>query len=83
MISALIAVLGDNVATIYDPFGGSGTTLIAADQADKTAYLMELSPMFVDKIVKRWQTATGGVAINQEGDSFDELVARRDGEEDF
>jgi DNA modification methylase len=83
LIVALIEPLGDNISTIYDPFGGSGTTLLAAEETDKTAFLMELSPGFVDTMIKRWQKATGGVAINQEGDSFDELIARRDGEAEF
>ncbi len=44
---------------ILDPFGGSGTTLIAAHQTNRIAYLMELDPHYCDVICKRFQQATG------------------------
>jgi DNA modification methylase len=44
---------------VCDPFGGSGTTLIAAEATGRAARLLELSPQYVDVIVKRWETATG------------------------
>jgi len=44
---------------ILDLFGGSGSTLIAADQITRTAWLMELDPRYVDVIIKRWEKATG------------------------
>ena len=43
---------------IYDPFGGSGTTLIACEQQERTCYMMELVPHFVDVICKRWEILT-------------------------
>jgi site-specific DNA-methyltransferase (adenine-specific) len=43
----------------YDPFLGSGTTLIAAEQLGRTCYGMEISPAYCDVIVKRWETLTG------------------------
>ena len=49
--------------SVYDPFGGSGTTLIAAEQLDRRAYLMELDEVFCDVIVKRWENFTGQTAI--------------------
>ena len=45
--------------TVLEPFGGSGSTLIAAEQTGRTAYLMELDPHYVDVICKRYQQATG------------------------
>jgi hypothetical protein len=45
--------------TIYEPFGGSGTTLIAAEQLGRKCYGMEISPAYCDVIVKRWETLTG------------------------
>lgn len=48
---------------VLDLFGGSGTTLIAAEQNGRDAYLMELDPKFCDVIVDRWQTLTGQKAI--------------------
>jgi site-specific DNA-methyltransferase (adenine-specific) len=44
---------------IYDPFLGSGTTIIAAEQLGRKCYGMEISPQYCDVIVKRWETLTG------------------------
>ena len=56
---------------VLDPFGGSGTTMIAAERAGRRARLIELDPKYVDVIVQRWQTATGGNAIHAAtGQSF-------------
>ena len=49
----------------YDPFLGSGTTLIAAEQLGRTCYGMEISPAYCDVIVKRWETLTGQKAERQ------------------
>ena len=45
--------------TVYEPFCGSGTTLIAAEQLGRKCYGMEISPAYCDVIVKRWETLTG------------------------
>lgn len=45
--------------TIAEPFCGSGTTLIAAEQLGRKCYGMEISPAYCDVIVKRWETLTG------------------------
>ena len=47
---------------IFDPFAGSGTTLIAAERTNRNAYLMELDPKYCDVIVKRWEDFTGKTA---------------------
>lgn len=44
---------------VYDPFLGSGTTLIAAEQLDRTCYGLEIEPRYCDVIVERWQRLTG------------------------
>jgi DNA modification methylase len=44
---------------VLDPFCGSGTTLIAAEQTGRTAYAMELDPAYCDVVVERWQRVTG------------------------
>lgn len=46
-----------------DFFGGSGTTLIAAEQLGRTAYLMEYDPRNADVIVQRWEQFTGERAV--------------------
>ena len=43
---------------VYEPFAGSGSTLIAADQLERTCYAMELDPRYVDVIVTRWEELT-------------------------
>jgi hypothetical protein len=48
---------------IYDPFLGSGTTLIAAEQLGRKCYGMEISPQYCDVIVKRWENLTGKKAV--------------------
>jgi len=52
---------------ILDLFGGSGSTLIAAEQTGRKAYLMELDPLYCDVIVERWQKFTGEKASRQPG----------------
>jgi len=53
---------------IYEPFAGSGSQLIAAEKAARTCLAMELSPHYVDAIVRRWQDFTGRCAT-LDGDS--------------
>jgi hypothetical protein len=48
---------------VYDGFGGSGSTLIACEQLDRTCYMMELDPKYCDVIIKRWETLTGETAV--------------------
>jgi len=48
---------------VYEPFLGSGTTLIAAEQLNRKCYGMEISPAYCDVIVKRWETLTGKTAM--------------------
>ncbi len=56
---------------VLDPFGGSGTTLIAAERSGRRARLIELDPKYADVIVQRWQDSTGGAALLAEtGEAF-------------
>lgn len=48
---------------VYEPFSGSGTTIIAAEQTGRICYAMELSPNYVDVAVRRWQQYTGKTAV--------------------
>lgn len=50
--------------SIYEPFSGSGTTIIAAEQTARRCYAMELSPQYVDVAVRRWQQFTGKRAVH-------------------
>jgi site-specific DNA-methyltransferase (adenine-specific) len=52
--------------SVYDPFGGSGTTLIACEKSERNCYMMELSPAYVDIIINRWEKETGKEAILDE-----------------
>lgn len=56
--------------TIADFFGGSGSTLIAAEKHGINAYLMELDPKYCDVIIKRWQDYTGKEAVHEDGTKF-------------
>ncbi len=53
---------------VLDPFGGSGTTLIAAEKSGRVARLIELDPKYVDVIVRRWEDFTGKQAIREAAD---------------
>ena len=50
---------GDAEDFVYDPFGGSGTTLIACEQLGRVCYMMEIDPFYCDMIVARWEKFTG------------------------
>lgn len=48
---------------ILDPFGGSGSTVIAAEKTKRRAAVMEIDPLYVDAMVRRWQSFTGKTAV--------------------
>ena len=48
--------------SVLDLFGGTGTTLVAAEQLNRTCYMMELDPHYCDIIIERWQNLTGETA---------------------
>ena len=50
---------------IYDPFGGSGTTLVACELTERTCYMVELEPGYCDAIVERWEKLTGQRAVRE------------------
>jgi DNA modification methylase len=63
---------------VYEPFSGSGTTIIAGEMTGRCVYAIELNPAYVDVAVKRWQDFTGQVAtLEGDGRSFAELAAER------
>lgn len=66
---------------VLDSFGGSGTTLIAAEKNGRVARLMELDPRYCDVIVRRWQQFTGRQAVLENtSKTFDEVLADRQGQ---
>jgi hypothetical protein len=63
---------------VYDPFVGSGTTIIAAEIAGRPCYAMDLDPVCCTEAIVRWQNFTGRQAILAEtGQTFDEVKAER------
>jgi DNA modification methylase len=62
MIADAMRDCSNRGGVILDPFGGAGTTLIAAERTGRRARLIELDPIFVDASVERWQRLTGGTA---------------------
>ena len=66
---------------VYEPFSGSGTTIIAGEIEARRVYAMELSPAYVDVAVMRWQDFTGKAAVLLDEDrTFAEVQeARSDG----
>jgi DNA modification methylase len=63
---------------IYEPFLGSGTTLIAAEATGRTCLSMEIDPLYVDVAVRRWQAYTGQAAILQaDGRTFEAVSLER------
>ena len=68
---------------VLDCFGGSGSTLIAAEKVKRKARLIEYEPTYCEVGIQRWQTLTGKQAIMAEtGETFAEVKARRDAEMD-
>lgn len=65
--SFFIRAYSDEGDTVFDPFIGSGTTLIAADNEGRRCVGMDVSPAYCDIVVRRWERATGGEATREEG----------------
>ena len=61
---------------VLDPFGGSGSTLIAAEKTNRRARLIEIDPLYADTIIKRWQALTKEQVVNADnGEKFVEIAA--------
>ena len=64
--------------TILDPFGGSGTTIIACEKTGRQARVIELEPKYCDVIIRRWQDHSGKEAtLDGDGRGFREIAAER------
>jgi len=78
MIADAIKDVSGRGDIVLDPFGGSGSTLIAAQKTGRCARLMELDPIYVDRIVRRWQSfAHDDAVLAASGDTFDEVAGQR------
>ena len=63
---------------VIDPFIGSGSTLIAAEKTGRVCRRVELDPLYIDVIVRRYEALTGNSALLiKTGEAFDVLTARR------
>jgi hypothetical protein len=63
---------------IYEPFSGSGTTIIACEMTGRSCHAIELSPAYVDVAILRWQEFTGQIAVLEgDGRTFTEVLAER------
>jgi len=63
---------------IIDLFGGAGTTLIAAEKCGRCARIVEIDPLYIDVIVRRWQTLTGEFAkLSSSNEHFNEIAEQR------
>lgn len=64
---------------VLDCFGGSGSTLIAAEKTGRAARLIEFDPLYCDTIVRRWQNLTGKLAaLASDGRQFDDMADHAD-----
>jgi len=63
---------------IYEPFSGSGTTIIAAEMTGRSCVAIEIDPAYVDVAILRWQAFTGATAtLESGGRSFADVAADR------
>jgi DNA modification methylase len=64
--------------TVLDPFGGSGSTLIACEKAGRQARLIELDPKYVDTIIRRWEAFGGSAVLDGDGGSYEDIAVSRE-----
>ena len=65
---------------VYDPFLGSGSSIVAAEQVGRIVLGLEIDPKYVDTAIRRWQAHTGGHAVHAvTGGSFTEIAELRAG----
>lgn len=82
LVDALLDVT-DRGDIVLDPFGGSGSTLIACEETKRTARVIELDPLYCDLIIRRWEEATSQRAIlDGDNETFDVVAERRTGSDE-
>ena len=73
-----INIVAKNTGIIFEPFSGSGTTIIAAEMTGRSCHAIELNPAYVDVAIIRWQDFTGKQAtLENDGRTFDEIKKDR------
>jgi DNA modification methylase len=78
LIADLIRDCSKRNGVILDPFGGSGTTILAAERTGRVARLIELDPLYVDVAVRRWESKTGEPARHvKSGKTFEQITEER------
>lgn len=79
MVADALLDCSNRGSIVLDPFGGSGTTMIAAERTGRRARLIEIDPLYCDLIVQRWQTFSGKIArLAETNETLDEVKARRE-----
>jgi DNA modification methylase len=79
LVERAIRNSGETRDIVLDPFGGSGSTMIACEKAGRQARLIELDPKYCDVICRRFEAFSGNAAIfDGDGRSFEEIAAGRD-----
>lgn len=78
LMARILRLFSDAGESVFEPYCGSGTTIIAAEQLHRICLATEINPAFVDLTVRRWQTATGKQATLAGGKkTFDQVVKER------
>ena len=80
MLRDALVDLTDRDEIVLEPFAGSGSTLIACQQAGRVCHCIELDPLYIDVILKRYEAVAGQAATLEEtNETYDELTRRRRG----
>lgn len=74
LVERMMAASSQETDLVFDPFGGSGTTLITAEKLNRRCRIMELDPIYADVIIERWQDYTGKSAKHVTGLTFAEAA---------
>lgn len=69
MVADKIQISSTKGGNVFDPFGGSGTTLIACEQTGRRCFMMEVEPKYCDVIIRRWENFTGEKAVLLNGET--------------
>ncbi len=79
-VECMARPIRNHAGDVYDPFVGSGTTVVACEQLGRRCYAIDIDPVYVDVAVRRWCKLTGQDAIREgDGAKFGELLAAREG----